>query len=275
MILSNEKETIDLAVKGDKRAMEALICDVQDMIFNLSLRMLGTIHDAEDASQEIIIKVIKGLPSFRMESAFTTWVYRISVNWLLNYKKSMFAQRPLSFEYYAEDIQNGYIDVKPELHHNVDENILAEELKASCTNVMLQCLDAESRCIYVLGTMFHLDSKIAGEILNLNPDTYRQRLTRIRKKMAEFLKAYCGLGNGNCTCRKRIGYAIENHRLIPAQLEYSLLKRLEEENRNEFIKTMEQIDTISLLFACMPKYKNPKSAKEFVDNLIQFSYKDE
>jgi RNA polymerase sigma factor (sigma-70 family) len=268
-MLTNEKKMIDLAVGGNKNAMEALITDVQDMIFNLSLRILGSIHEAEDASQEIIIKVIKGLPAFRGESAFSTWVYRISVNYLLNYKKSMFAKFKLSFEYYAEDIQNGFIDVDPESLHNVDENLLTEELKASCTNVMLQCLDIESRCIYVLGTMFHLDSKLAGEILNISAEAYRQRLTRIRRTMADFLNTYRGLGQGSCNCRKRIGYAIKNHRLIPAQLEYSLLKKLDNDNVREVTETMEQLDTISLLFAGMPKYKYPKTAGEFLDNLIK------
>ena len=49
----------------------------------------------------------------------------------------------------------------------MERSILAEELKMSCTNVLLQCLDAESRCIFVLGTMFKLDSRIAGEILDM------------------------------------------------------------------------------------------------------------
>lgn len=270
-MLTNERKMIDLAAGGDKNAIEALISDVQDMVFNLSLRILGSVYEAEDASQEIIIKIIKGLPSFRRESAFSTWVYRISVNYLLNYKKSMFTKFKLSFEYYAEDIQNGFIDVDPGLLHDVDENLLTEELKASCTNVMLQCLDIENRCIYVLGTMFHLDSKIAGEILDISAEAYRQRLTRIRRAMADFLNTYCGLGQGSCNCKKRIGYAIKNHRLIPEQLEYSLLKKLDNDNVQDITKTMEQLDSISLLFTTMPKYKYPETAGEFIDRLIEAS----
>lgn len=266
-MLTNEKDMIELAVDGDRNAMEALIFTVQDMIFNLSLRMLGTLQDAEDASQEIIMKIILGLSAFRKESAFSTWVYRIATNYLLNYKKSMFARAQLSFDYYAEDIQKGFLEVKHEQLQDVDKNLLSEELKASCTNVMLQCLDAESRCIYVLGTMFHLDSRIAAEIFDLSPEAYRQRLSRIRKTVAEFLNTYCGLGQGSCNCKKRIGYAITNHRLIPTQLEYSLLKKLEEEDAHELTKAMEQLDAVSLLFASMPKYKNPKTAKEFIDHL--------
>ena len=80
----NEKEQMEtqklvrLAAEGDKGALEQLLTGVQDLAFNLSLRMLGTIHDAEDASQEILIRVMTNLASFRGESAFTTWVFRIA-----------------------------------------------------------------------------------------------------------------------------------------------------------------------------------------------------
>ena len=149
---------IKQATAGDKGALEAVLAEVQDLVFNLSLRMLGTFHDAEDASQDILLKVMTHLSSFQGESAFTTWVFRIAVNHLKDYKRHMFARFPLSFEFYGDDIRNGKLQDLPDLSQNVDKAILAEELKLSCTNVMLQCLDAESRCIFILGTMFRVDS---------------------------------------------------------------------------------------------------------------------
>lgn len=122
----NEKEQMEtqklvrLAAEGDKGALEQLLTGVQDLVFNLSLRMLGTIHDAEDASQEILIRVMTNLTSFRGESAFTTWVFRIAVNHLKNYRKSMFAQHPLSFEYYGEDIVSGKEKDIPDLTMGVE-----------------------------------------------------------------------------------------------------------------------------------------------------------
>ncbi len=267
-MVTNEKEMIYLAVNGDKAALESLIMSVQDLIYNLSLRMLGSIHDAEDATQEIIVRIITHLSGFRKESTFSTWVYRIAVNYLLHYKKSMFAHRPLSFEFYGEDIDAGFIEDNPELLHNVDEGILAEELKMSCTNVMLQCFDAESRCIYILGTMFRLDSKIAGEILNLSPEAYRQRLSRLRKKMADFLKIYCGLAGGKCNCQKRLGYAVHSHRLNPLDLEYSKLQKLDDSIITDFTDSMEQMDSLSLLFSNMPQYRTSQNAKDFIMNLL-------
>ncbi len=97
----------------------------------------------------------------------------------------------------------------PDLTQNVEKSILAEELKLSCTNVMLQCLDTESRCIFILGTMFKVDSRIAGDILGITPEAYRQRLSRIRSKVADFLKEYCGeYGHGKCRCANRVNAAM-------------------------------------------------------------------
>ena len=151
---------VDLAASGNRDALEELLGDVQDMVFNLSLRMLGTVPDAEDACQEILIKVMTHLSDFRKESRFSTWVFRVAVNHVLAYRKHMFSHHPLSFEYYGEDIANGREEDVPDMTGGVDRGILEEELKLSCTNVMLQCLDGESRCIFILGTMFRLGSEM-------------------------------------------------------------------------------------------------------------------
>ena len=262
-------ELIDQAVNGDSIALQNLIVDVQDMVYNLSLRMLGSPQDAEDAMQEIIIKIITQLSTFRKESAFSTWVYRIATNYLINCKKTMFAQHPLSFEFYAQDINAGFIPNTEDLMQAVDEGLLAEELKVSCTNVMLQCLDAESRCIYILGIMFKADSKVCGEILCITAEAYRQRLSRIRSKVADFLSDYCGLTKtGKCNCQKRVGYAIQTHRLNPKQLEYSALEKLPENETFGFIQAMEEMDDMSLVFTYLPKYRSPQNAKNFIKELL-------
>jgi RNA polymerase sigma factor (sigma-70 family) len=232
--------------------------------------MLGTVSDAEDASQEILVRVMTNLSSFRKESRFSTWVYRIAVNYLQNYKKSMFAQRPLSFEFYGKDIEAGFIDNSSVDLKGVDEDMLTEELKMSCTNVMLQCLDPESRSIYILGTMFHIDSCTGGEILGISPDNYRQKLSRIRRKMGDFLSSYCGLSKtGRCDCKKRIGYAVQQKRLNPSRLEYSSLEQLNSGMLLECKDMMEQMDQLSGIFQSLPKYKPAKSAEAFLRNLLE------
>ena len=263
------------ATAGDKKALEMLVAGVQDIVFNLSLRMLGTFADAEDATQDILLKMITHLSSFRGDSSFTTWVFSIAANHLKNYKKHMFAHYPLSFEYYGDDIENGKIKDVPDLTQNVEKDILAEELKMSCTNVMLQCLDVESRCIFILGTMFKIDSRIAGDILEMTPEAYRQRLSRIRKKMADFLGQYCGeYGRGRCKCMDRVNYAIQNHRINPLQLDYKAAEEISIETMTEVKNAMEDIDDLSQDFSFCKPYRSPERTKyliqEFLDS-TQFS----
>ena len=267
------EELQDLVMKatsGDKEALEMLVTGVQDIIFNLSLRMLGTFADAEDATQDILLKMITHLSSFRGDSSFTTWVFSIAVNHLKNYKKHMFAHYPLSFEYYGEDIQNGKIQDVPDLTQNVEKDILAEELKMSCTNVMLQCLDTESRCIFILGTMFKVDSRIAGDILGMTPEAYRQRLSRIRKKMADFLGQYCGeYGSGKCKCKDRVNYAIQNHRINPVQLDYVAATEIPAKTMLVVKSAMENMDDLSQEFSFCKSYRSPERTSHLIQELLK------
>lgn len=260
---------IEQATAGNKDALETIILSVQDLVFNLSLRMLGTFPDAEDASQDILLKVITHLSSFKQDSSFSTWVFSIAVNHLKNYKKHMFAKFPLSFEFYGDDILNGKIDDVPDLTQNVEKSILAEELKMSCTNVMLQCLDVESRCIFILGTMFKVDSRIAGDILGITAETYRQRLSRIRKKMAGFLRDYCGeYGNGKCHCINRVNYAIQSHRISPAHLDFTAATPIPPKTMLDVKEAMESIDDLSEEFSFCKTYQSPEALKQFIQKFL-------
>ena len=261
---------IEKATAGDKESLETLVTGVQDIVFNLSLRMLGTFADAEDATQDILLKIITHLSSFRGESSFTTWVFSIAANHLKNYRKHMFARYPLSFEYYGDDIENGKIQDVPDLTQNVEKDILAEELKMSCTNVMLQCLDAESRCIFILGTMFRIDSRIAGDILEMTPEAYRQRLSRVRRKMADFLGQYCGAyGSGKCSCRDRVNYAIQSHRINPMQLDYMTAGEITIQTMTDVKNAMEDIDDLSQDFSFCKPYQFPERTKHLIREFLE------
>ena len=164
MKLKNELQTVEQAAGGDKAALETILSSVQDMVFNLSLRMLGLVPDAEN------------------------------------------------------------------------------------------------RAIYILGTMFRLDSRIAAEILDLSPEAYRQRLSRIRKKVGAFLAQYCGLsGTGICSCKRRVDYAVMTQRLNPAHLAFQEMETGGYEELTACTDAMEQLDNLSQVFAGMPAYRSPET----------------
>jgi RNA polymerase sigma factor (sigma-70 family) len=195
---------VEKAVNGDKQALEDLILSVKDKVYNLSLRMLWNPADAEDVTQEILIKIITNLSKFRSESKFTTWVYRIAQNHLINIKKRGLENLNLSFEDYEKGIEVG-LDKEQLPISDVERNLLAEELKVSCTHAMLLCLDRESRIIYILSSMFGVNSVDGGYIMDIKPEAYRKRLSRIREKMKNFMENNCGLVNPDklCRCKQR------------------------------------------------------------------------
>src|SRR5688572_27185757 len=78
---------VERAKAGDREALEAVVAAIQDRVYNLAIRMLWHPADAEDATQEILVRVVTHLGGFRGESAFTTWVYRVAVNYLLTTRK--------------------------------------------------------------------------------------------------------------------------------------------------------------------------------------------
>ncbi len=75
------------AAAGDRAALEALLGRHQGWVHNLALRMLWDAHDAEDATQEILVKIATRLASFRGESAVRTWVWRVAANRLLSRRR--------------------------------------------------------------------------------------------------------------------------------------------------------------------------------------------
>lgn len=255
---------LEQALAGDKEALGILLESVQEDVFNLALRMLGTVTDAEDAAQEIMIRVMTNLASFRRESAFSTWVFRIAVNHLQNYRKGQFAHAVFSWEMYGEDTASGLEKGVPDMSQGVDRSLLEQELKYACTNVMLQCFDAQSRAVFILGTMFKLDSRVAGEILEMTPEAYRQRLSRARRKVSEFLEQYCGLsGKGCCQCSRRVDYAIATHRLEPKRLDYVSLKV------RQYTQAMEKLDELSGVFEKLPMYGITDRGRQLCEDILR------
>ena len=174
----NKETLVQRAAGGDRAALEETLAGVQELVFNLSLRMLGTFHDAEDASQDILVKVMTRLSSFRGESAFDTWVFRIAVNHLRDYKKHLFAQSPLSFEFYGEDIRSGRAADVPDLTGGADSSLLAQELKLSC-HVAQGTLEGEPHFWTVVQTgegWRHLDPSVPEEDRRFHTDQELQEL---------------------------------------------------------------------------------------------------
>lgn len=84
MLTNKEKELISEICKGNTRAFSDFVDNYKDLVFTLSVRMLGNREEAEEVSQDVFIKVYKSLPSFKGDSKLSTWMYRIAYNTCLD-----------------------------------------------------------------------------------------------------------------------------------------------------------------------------------------------
>lgn len=188
--------TEDLAVQvraaaaGDGGAVRAVLEAVQDPVYRLALRMLGHPADAEDAAQEILVIVVTHLGSFRGESAFMTWVWRIAANHLARVRRGR--REVLAFDLLGERLRTGLAD-EPIDPDDPEAELLTRELRLRCTEAMILCLDRELRIAYLLGDIFELSGQDAAAVLDIEPATYRKRLSRARRQLHGFVRSWCGV----------------------------------------------------------------------------------
>lgn len=193
---------------GDRRALEQLIRRHEAFIYNVSLKLVFYPPDAEDVTQDVLIKVITHLSGFRGQSSFRTWLYRIVMNHFLDMKKRR-AEDMTSLSRFANDGEM-LLAINVSDDDGLSEEQIAET-QVMCTVGMLMCLSREQRLVYVLGDVFSIDHNTASELLSTTPEAYRQQLSRARKDLYSFIKQKCGLINPEnpCRCNKKTKLWIE------------------------------------------------------------------
>jgi RNA polymerase sigma factor (sigma-70 family) len=216
-----DRDLVEQAKGGDAAALEALVRRHQAFVFNVAVRMLYCPQDAEDATQEILIKVVTKLSTFEGRSQFRTWLYRIAMNHLLNMKRGRMEPEATSFSEYGRSLDEApELDLPDPREVPVDVQLLVEEARIGCTSGMLLCLDREQRLVYVLGEILGLRDAAAAEILDLSRDAFRQRLSRARRDLHQFLNGQCGLMNkaNPCRCEKKTRAFIQAGYIDPKNL---------------------------------------------------------
>ncbi len=199
---AEDDELVSAAQQGDETALEALVTRHQRWIYNLALRMVGSPDDAEDVTQEILVKMVTKLSRFQRKSAFRTWLYRISVNHVTNRRRSRWER--LFHSYERHDAFNDRLaegEYEGVRQPSAEAELLVEETKSVCMTGMLLCLDRTQRVTFILGAVLGIDSALGGELLETSPANFRQVLSRARKQLASFMNGRCGLINEMNACR--------------------------------------------------------------------------
>jgi RNA polymerase sigma factor (sigma-70 family) len=196
------------ALDGDRDALDRLVRALQDDIYGLALRMLCNREDAEDATQEILVRIVSRLSQFDFRSKLTTWAYRVAVNYVLDVKKSSVERLHLSFEQFGEGLTTGLDGQAPP---ETERSLLIEEVKVGCTLGMLQCLDRPHRLAYVLGEIMEFPGPEAAEALEISADLFRKRLQHARAAILTFTQTYCGLvsDTAKCRCNRQLPTALQ------------------------------------------------------------------
>ena len=190
---TKDEVLITAAVSGNKKALEHLIKKYQDYIYNVSLRLFLNPDDALDATQEVLIKVITSLKTFRGQSQFSTWLYRIAFNHFLSMPQRPTEKLLLHPESYAGFLDQEETDV-------INEEAI-EEVRLLCSTAMLMCLNREQRLIYITGEIFGADHKQGASLFDLTPANYRVKLHRAKADLLNFVSGKCGIINPENPCR--------------------------------------------------------------------------
>ena len=261
------------ARSGDRKALEDLIREHQGWIYNIALRMLFHPQDAEDATQEILIKAVTRLSSFDSRSSFRTWLYRIVVNHVLNMRRGRVEDPAIDFRMYGEELdKTPDLDLPDPKGESPDANLLVTEAMLACTSGMLLCFDREQRLAYILGAIFGLSDTVAAEVLEITAENFRQRLARARRDLRNFMNDKCGLVNqaNPCRCAKKTRGFIEAGHVDPQNLLF--IRERVCEVREAAPKTYETVKTLDAkcadIYRRHPFYNAPDLA-QMVRRLVE------
>jgi len=209
---------------GSRDALEALVTRHQDWIYNIALRMVYHPQDAEDATQEVLIKILTKLSTFEGKSSVRTWLYRITVNHVLNMKRARLEEKNWTFERYGSGLSNAPdLDLPDPRTVPVDVKLLVDEARIGCSSGLLLCLDREQRLVYILGAIFGITDAVGAELLEISRDNFRQKLARARRDLHSFMHQQCGLVNqaNPCRCEKKTQIFMKVGYVDPANLMFA------------------------------------------------------
>jgi RNA polymerase sigma factor (sigma-70 family) len=215
------------AQNGSKTALETLVGYAQGYIYNLALRMTQLPMDAEDATQEILIKLVTQVGQFRSESSFTTWMYRIASNHLLTMRTRDNEASRLSFDALSERLEMSIALYNAEaatdsIEESLADAALVEEVRRGCTLGMMMCLNREDRLTLVLGEVLNVPSDEGAAIMGTSAVAFRKRLSRARQALVAFVSRQCGIVNPEspCRCHKHVRNKMRAGQLDPQHQRY-------------------------------------------------------
>lgn len=245
------EELATLANGGDRAALNELLTRVRHPIYRLALRFLGSPADAEDATQEILVRLTTRLSTFEGRSAFTTWAYTVAVRMLLRTRRRLVELSVVSAERFAGFLDAGLAGTDYDTGRTPEQQVLyaelCEEVRVSCTYGMLLCLSRPVRAAYLLGDVLGVTDVEGAGICETTPAAFRKRLERGRRTIRQIIDGRCGLVDpaNPCRCGRQIEASITAGILDPTTPTFARHPRLDADVDSVLFETAAaQIDTV-------------------------------
>ena len=184
---NNERWLIEESRKGNVDAFEELIKGYKKSAYNIALRVMRNVEDAEDASQEALIKIFKNISSFNMESTFKVWMYRIVVNTCIDFKRRKNVNT-LSIDE-TIDLGSGR-EIQREIpdESNNPDALIERNYSTQLVNDAINMLEDDFKTIIILRDIKGFTYDEISQILSCNLGTVKSRLSRARKRLKELLE---------------------------------------------------------------------------------------
>ena len=186
-----DQQLVERAQHGDKHAFELLVSKYQRKLARLLSRFIRDSTEVEDVTQEAFIKAYRALPTFRGDSAFYTWLYRIGINTAKNYLVAMGRRAPTTTEIDSEEAES-FEDGDQLRDLNTPENELATRQIAETVNQTLAELPDELRTAITLREIEGLSYEDIANIMSCPIGTVRSRIFRAREAIAARLRPLLG-----------------------------------------------------------------------------------
>lgn len=186
MTRDEEKRIIGRVIAGNTQDFEMLVTENQTQVYNLALRMVGNEQDAWDISQDAFIKAFRFLDSFRGDSKFSVWLYRLTSNICLDFLRAKKRSNVVSLTNWSpEEDEGAELEIPDESF--APENLMDKQELRSALNSALQQLPEDQREVLLLREISGLSYEEIAQSLGLEPGTVKSRIFRARKKLCKVL----------------------------------------------------------------------------------------
>lgn len=180
----SEKKIIEKVLGGDANAFEELVLRYEKTVYNLALRMVGDRDDAFDMTQEAFIKAYGSLSSFRGDSKFSVWIYRITTNVCLDFLRSKSRKQQVSLTV-SDDDEDAQLDI-PDPKADPEQQLI-KKISMQSVEEGLKPLPDKQRQILVMRELGGMSYAEIGKALSIEEGTVKSRIFRARKRLCIFL----------------------------------------------------------------------------------------